>query len=455
MELANKKVLVVGAGISGFAAAKLVKRLGAVVALSDAKLEKDIKYDLNELRDAGIRLLLGKQEESQLTGVELVIVSPAVPVRIPLLQAALQRGIEVMSEVELAYRLAKAPLYAVTGTNGKTTTVTLLGLLMETKYGHAHTGVGGNIGVPLCEEVMRVGAEGCTAAEISSYQMEASQLFHPRIAAILNVTPDHVVRHGSLAVYQQMKERIFAQQTKDDYLVLNYDDEHTRSMAQRAGSTVFFFSRQQKLKEGAFVEDSMLTIHWQGKEQKLCRIDELGIKGGHNVENALAAASVAFLAGAEPEKMVQVLRSFRGVEHRIEPVTTVAGVEYFNDSKATNTDSAIKALETFPDHIVLLAGGDDKMTELTDFMQLVVERVDELILLGDAAARFKEAALKQGFAAAHIHEAGYSMEKAVMLAHDLAKPPQVVLLSPACASFDMFDGYEERGRVFKDLVKKL
>ena len=455
MELANKKILVVGAGISGFAAAKLVKKLGADVALSDAKLEKDIKYDLNELREAGIELLLGRQEESQLTGVELVIVSPAVPVRIPLLQAALQRGIEVMSEVELAYRLAQAPLYAVTGTNGKTTTVTLLGLLMETKYGHAHTGVGGNIGVPLCEEVMRVGTEGCTVAEISSYQMEASRLFHPHIAAILNVTPDHVVRHGSLEVYQQMKERIFAQQTKDDYLVLNYDDEHTRSMAQRAKSTVFFFSRQQELTEGACIEDSVLTIHWQGREQKLCRTDELGIKGGHNAENALAAVSVAFLAGAEPAKMVQVLQSFRGVEHRIEPVTTVAGVEYFNDSKATNTDSAIKALETFPDHIVLLAGGDDKMTDLTDFMQLVVERVDELILLGAAAARFKEAALKQGFASAHIHEAGYSMEKAVELAHDLAKPPQVVLLSPACASFDMFDGYEERGRVFKDLVKKL
>ncbi len=455
MEFANKKMLVIGAGISGFAAAKLVKRLGAQVTLSDAKAEQDIKYDLGELRMAGIAVALGKQEMALLDGVDMVLVSPAVPVRIPLIQEAMRRGIEVLSEVELAYCLAKAPIYAVTGTNGKTTTVTLLGLLMETLYGREHTGVGGNIGIPLCEEVLRVGNHGCTVAEISSYQMEASKEFHPQIAAVLNVTPDHVVRHGSLEVYQQMKEKIFAQQTKKDYLVLNYDDVHTRSMAERAHSTVFFFSRQQVLQQGAFVENGCLIIVWQGKREVLCPVAELGIKGGHNVENALAAAAVAFLAGAQPRAMEQVLRSFRGVEHRIEPVETIQGVEYYNDSKATNTDSAIKALETFPDHIVLLAGGDDKMTDLTDFMKLVTERVDELILLGAASERFAAAAVKQGFSAEHIHLAGYSMEKAVTMAHELAHTPQVVLLSPACASFDMFDGYEERGRVFKDLVRKL
>ena len=455
MDFAKKKMLVIGAGISGFAAAKLAKKLGAEVALSDAKNEQDIKYDLQELRTAGIELLLGKQEESQLDGVDVVLVSPAVPVRIPLVQAAVARGIEVISEVELAYRLAKAPIYAVTGTNGKTTTVTLLGLLMETKFGPAHTGVGGNIGVPLSEEVLRVGDTGCTVAEISSYQMEASTTFHPRIAAVLNVTPDHVVRHGSLEVYQQMKEKMFAQQTPEDALVLNYDDARTRSMAERAKSQVFFFSRQQVLAEGAFVEDGQLVLAAKGQKHVLCSVDALGIKGGHNVENALAAAAVAFLAGVEIEDMVRVLKSFRGVEHRIEPVATIAGVEYYNDSKATNTDSAIKALETFPGHIILLAGGDDKMTDLTDFMQLVKARVDELILVGNAAARFREAALQEGFAAAHIHEAGYSMQEAVDIAHRLAAPPQVVLLSPACASFDMFDGYEERGRVYKELVKKL
>ena len=444
MEFKQEKVLVLGAGISGLAAARLLQSLGAETTLSDAKQAKDLAVDLTELRAAGIRILLGEQQEKQLDGVSLVVVSPAVPVCIPLIQAAIARGIEVISEIELAYRLAKAPIYAVTGTNGKTTTVTLLGLLLQTKYGQEHTGVGGNIGVPLCEEVMRVGHEGCTVAEISSYQLEAA----------VNVTPDHVVRHGSLAVYQQTKEKIFARQTKEDYLVLNYDDPHTRAMAERAQSTIFFFSRQKKLTEGACLENGRLFIRWQGKTWPLCRADELGIKGSHNVENALAAAGAAFLAGVDIRAMIGVLKSFPGVEHRIEPVCTIDGVAYYNDSKATNTDSAIKALETFAGHIVLLAGGDDKMTDLTDFMQLAVGRVDELILLGNAAARFREAALQQGFAAEHIHEAGYSMEKAVELAHDLSRAPQVVLLSPACASFDMFSGYEERGRVFKELVRQ-
>ena len=453
MDFAQKNILVVGAGISGVAAAKLAKKLGGQVTLSDAKAEKDIKFDLEPLREAGVKLVLGPQSESLLDGVELVLVSPAVPVAIPLIQAAMQRGIEVISEVEMAYRLAKAPIYAITGTNGKTTTVTLLGLLMHTVY--EQVGVGGNIGIPLCDEAVRIGADGCIVAEISSYQMEASSSFHPRIAAVLNVTPDHVVRHGSLEVYQQMKEKIFAHHTKDDYLVLNYDDPNTRSMAERANSTICFFSRQQALEEGAFLQGDMLVIRWQGKLYHLCTVHELGIKGGHNVENALAASAVAFLAGADCEKMAEVLKSFQGVEHRIEPVRTLDGVVYYNDSKATNTDSAIKALETFDQHIILLAGGDDKMTDLTDFMQLVVERVDELILVGNAAARFRQAAVTQGFAAAHIHEAGYSMEKAVSIAHSLAHEPQVVLLSPACASFDMFDGFEQRGRVFKDLVRKL
>ncbi len=453
MDLTNKKVLVVGAGISGFAAAKLAKKLGAAVVLSDAKAEENIKFDLQVLRAAGVEIILGPQQESLLDGVDMALVSPAVPLRIPLLQAAIKRGIPVKSEVEFAYELARAPIYAVTGTNGKTTTVTLLGLLMKTVYDTV--GVGGNIGVPLCEEVVRVGDKGCTVAEISSYQMEASQNFHPQIAAVLNVTPDHVVRHGSLAVYQQMKEKLFARQTKDDYLVLNYDDEHTCSMAARAHSTICFFSRRQRLDEGAFVADDTIVIRWQGVTYPVLPVDELRIKGGHNVENALAAVAVAFLAGAAPEKMAGVLRAFPGVEHRIEPVVELNGVMYYNDSKATNTDSAIKALDSFAGHIVLIAGGDDKMTDLTDFMQLVCARTDALILVGNAAARFKEAALAGGYRPECIYEAGYSMEKAVELAHALAKPPQVVLLSPACASFDMFDGFEQRGRVFKELVMKL
>jgi UDP-N-acetylmuramoylalanine--D-glutamate ligase len=453
MDLSGKKVLVIGAGISGFAAAKIAKKLGAEVVLSDAKAEKDIKYDFAPLRAAGIALVFGPQQESLLDGVSLVLVSPAVPCRIPIIQAAYRRRIRVATEVELAYELAESPICAVTGTNGKTTTVTLLGLLLATRFNPV--GVGGNIGVPLSEEALRVGKGGCIAAEISSYQMEATADFHPHVAAVLNVTPDHIVRHGSMEVYQQMKERMFAQQTAADFLVLNYDDPATRSMKDRAQAVVCYFSRREELSEGAIVKDGQLVIRWQGREYPLCPVSELGIKGGHNVENALAAAASAFLAGCEPQAMVKVLKKFRGVEHRIEFVRTLDGVSYYNDSKATNTDSAIKALETFEDGIILLAGGDDKMTDLTEFMQLVKKQVHELILVGAAAERFEQAALAACIAAEHIHRVGYSMEKAVSLAHELAKAPEVVLLSPACASFDMYDGMAERGCDFKRLVNKL
>ena len=454
MDFSHKNVLVVGVGISGNAAAKVAKAQGADrVVLSDAKAEQDLKYDLSDVRAAGVELAFGPQENSLLDNVDMVILSPAVPVRVPLVQEAYRREIPVVSEVQVAYELAKSPILAVTGTNGKTTTVTLLGELMKTRYPNA--GVGGNIGVPLCEEALRAGENSCVVAEISSYQMEATTNFRPHVAVVLNVTPDHVVRHGSLEVYQQMKEKMFAQQTPDDYLVLNYDNAKTRDMAKRAKGKVFFFSRLEKLDEGAFLQDGWLTIQWQGQNCRLCRADELKIKGGHNIENALAAAAAAFLGGARIPKIIEVLKEFPGVEHRIEPVAVIGGVAYYNDSKATNTDSAIKALESFDGHIVLIAGGDDKMTDLTDFMTLVKERVDELILVGDASARFKENALKLGYPAEHIHEAGYSMEEAVRQAHAIAGPPQTVLLSPACASFDMYDGYEARGRDFKALVRAL
>ncbi len=452
MDLSGKKVLVVGAGISGFASAELTKKMGADVVLSDAKEEKAINHDFTPLRAAGIGLAFGKQEFSQLDGVDAVIVSPAVPERVPLIQEAYRRKIRVLTEVELAYDLAESPICAVTGTNGKTTTVTLTGLLLKAHFDNV--GVGGNIGVPLSEEALRVGKGGWITAEISSYQMEATKNFHPHIAAELNVTPDHIVRHGSMDVYQAMKERMFAEQTKEDFLVLNYDNERTRSMKARAHGRVCYFSRQVLLDEGAFVRDGKIVIAWDGKEYEICKTDELGIKGPHNVENALAACACAFFAGVSPAEMVPVLTSFRGVEHRIEYVRDVDRVPYYNDSKATNTDSAIKALETFH-HIVLIAGGDDKMTDLTDFMTLVKERVDALILVGAAAARFRENAVKLGYPEAQIFDVGYSMDKAVAKAHELAHDGQTVLLSPACASFDMYSCFEERGEDFKRLVNAL
>ena len=452
MDFANKNVLVVGVGISGNAAAETVKKLGASrVVLSDSKQEKDLKYDLSEVRSAGVELLFGAQENSLLDGVDLMILSPAVPVRVPLVQEAYKRSIPVISEIQLAYWLAKSPILAVTGTNGKTTTVSLLGDLMKTRYENA--GVGGNIGVPLCREALRAGEESCLVAEISSYQMEATTEFKPHIAVVLNVTPDHVVRHGNLDVYQQMKEKMFAQQTAEDYLVLNYDNDKTRDMAKRARAQVCFFSRLAKLEEGAFVQDDWLTVVWRGQTCRLCRTDDLKIKGGHNIENALAAAAAAFLGGARIPKIIDVLKEFPGVEHRIEPVDTVDGVPYYNDSKATNPDSTVKALEAFPKgHLILLAGGHDKGTELEPMMELVREKTDVLILLGEAKERFHKAALAAGVRNIVLVD---SFQAAVDKAYELAHAPQVVLLSPACSSYDMFHNYPERGRIFKKMVLEL
>ncbi|MBR3722032.1 MAG: UDP-N-acetylmuramoyl-L-alanine--D-glutamate ligase [Selenomonadaceae bacterium] len=453
MEFQGKNILAVGAGISGFAAAKVAKKFGAKVTLSDAKDEDKIEGDLESLRQAGINLKFGPQGESLLEDVDALILSPAVPVKIPLVEAAYKKNISVISEVEMAYEFAKSPIAAVTGTNGKTTTTTLLGKLLEARYDKV--GVGGNIGVPLVDEVLRVGEGGAIAAEISSYQMEATNHFRPHVTAVLNVTPDHLKRHGTMEVYQAMKEKLFAEETEEDFVVLNYDDEKVRSMSERTKAQVYYFSRRETFDKGAFLQNNTLSIADGGKVYELVSVEELGIKGAHNVENALAAAMSAYLMGVSIEKMIPVLKDFKGVEHRIEFVREIEGVPYYNDSKATNTDSAIKALETFDGHIILIAGGDDKGTDLTEFMTLVKAKVDELILVGDAAKRFEEVALKIGTPPKHIHLVGYDMKKAVKTAKELAKPPQIVLLSPACASFDMYKGFEARGKDFKEIVNGL
>ncbi len=453
MDLDNKKVIVIGGGISGFAAAKLAKKLGANVILSDANEKLREKHDLTSLENLGIEIILGKQTKDLLETADLIIISPAVPRHLPLFEEVGQ-NVKIISEVEFAYKLAKAPIFAVTGTNGKTTTTMLLGELMKTIYGEDNVGVGGNIGTPLCEECYRIDKNGCIVAEISSYQMEASSEFTTKGAAILNVTPDHLARHKTMEVYQAEKEKVFAHHTKDDFLVLNYDDEHTRDMAKRANSTICFFSSSQELEEGAFVKDNKLVIRWKGLLHIICEVNDMQIKGSHNIENALAALSLAFLAGGDTVKMAEALKRFAPVEHRIEPVETINGVTYYNDSKATNPEAANKAIATFR-HVILIAGGDDKRTPLDDFYALVNERVDKLILIGEGAERFKEEALKHDYPLDQIYEAGYSMEEAVAYAHKIAKAPQVVLLSPACASFDMYAGYEARGRDFKRIVNNL
>ncbi|GMA99700.1 UDP-N-acetylmuramoyl-L-alanine--D-glutamate ligase [Pelosinus sp. IPA-1] len=451
MDFIGKRVLVLGAGISGISVACVLQNRGAQVTLSDSKPQELLKNkDFSCIHESGVTLALGRQDEGLLEGVDWVVVSPGISINIPLIKSAKSRNIKVMSEIEVAYQICPAPILAVTGTNGKTTTTTLIGEMVKTT--DRNVVVGGNIGLALSQEVAEVGEKGIVVAEISSFQLEGSIDFRPRVAAILNITPDHLDRHHSMENYIAMKERIFANQTSDDYIVLNYDDLTVREMASKVPSKVFFFSRQTELTSGIFVKDGMIIIKWQGKNYAVVPVSKIQLRGGHNIENVLAACGVAFFAGVSLSAMVKTLINFTGVEHRIEMVSTINGVTYYNDSKATNPESSIKALEAFDKNIILIAGGRDKNTDLTVFMQLIKEKVDHLILLGEAKERFEEAAIAQGVN--QIHSVT-SLAAAVQLAQQIAKKTQVVLLSPACASYDMFASYEERGKLFKKLVYEL
>ena len=451
MEFNNKNIVVVGAGISGIAVAAILAGKGASVTLNDNKKEEALLHDVSPAREAGVHIALGYQDNSILEGADMLVISPGVPVTIPLVREAEARHIPVIGEVEVAYQLCKAPMVAITGTNGKTTTTTLLGELVKTAKDDVV--VGGNIGMALSKETEAVSEDGIVVAEISSFQLERVQDFCPTVAAILNVTPDHIDRHGTVDNYRLTKERIFAQQGEGDYVVLNYDEPVVREMKERVPSTVFYFSRKEELTNGMFVKDGAIVLNWNGETTAVCPLADLQIKGDHNVENALAACSVAFLAGVKIADMRAVLAGFGGVEHRIEPVRELDGVGYYNDSKATNPESSIKALEAFSDGIVLIAGGHDKMTDLTEFMTKIKERVTHLILIGEAAGRFREEAEKMGVTS--IIDAGFSMEEAVKIAREKAKAGEAVVLSPACSSYDMFNNFEERGREFKRFVHAL
>lgn len=449
MPFMGKNILVLGAGLSGCSVAEALADQGAKVTINDYSIPKK---ELTYLADKNIRLVFGRQDESLLAGVENIIVSPGISIYNPLIKAAKERGIIVMSEIEVAYKLAGSPIIAITGTNGKTTTTTLVGEII--KAGGKKTVVGGNIGQALSKEVLAAGENGVVVAEISSFQLEGVIDFKPVISAVLNITPDHIDRHKTLEIYRRMKMRIFQKQTAENYTVLNYDDLTVRAMADRTAAKAVFFSRLVELPQGAFVKAGMLVLKWEEQLYELCGIKELKLRGVHNVENALAAAIIAFLAGvdADADRISKVLRDFAGVEHRIEPVAFINGVEYYNDSKATNPESAIKALEAFAGQVILIAGGRDKNTDLTELMQIIKAKTDYLILIGEAKERFYKVAREYGIN--NIQEAK-TLGEAVTFAYNLAKPPQAVLLSPACASYDMFNNFEERGKSFKDLVHLL
>lgn len=452
-DMMDKAVIVYGAGISGRGAAEVLVRRGQQVFLyndNPCTLDEEL---LAALRAVGGDLLVGEEAFAEaLAKAGLLVLSPGVPCdNKNVLLAEKTEGVEVISEVELAYRLYGGHMAAITGTNGKTTTTTIVGEMF--KRLPVPSAVGGNIGLALSKEVEGLPQEAWLAAELSSFQLEKVKTFRPDIAVVLNLTPDHLERHHSMAAYGDAKKNIFRQQGASQITVLNYDDPEVRIWSKDSKGTICFFSRKTVLPQGIFMQNGDFVIKWNDTTKVVCNIDELKLFGGHNEENVLAAIACGFFAGVSVEDMADVLRNFRSIEHRLEYVRTLKGVPYYNDSKATNTDSAIKALEAFSKgHIILLAGGHDKLTELEPMMALVKEKCDALILLGEAKERFYAAAQAAGVENIVLAD---SFADAVHKAYAMAQPPQVVLLSPACSSYDMFKNYPERGRYFKELVNAL
>lgn len=422
----EKKITVFGLAKSGIAAAKKLALLGAKVKVSEVKPESAVDPKVVcELKALGVNVELGGHSKDALTA-ELIVVSPGIHLDIPILEQVKQKGIPIISEIELAYSLLSKPIIAVTGTNGKTTTTTLIGELL--KAGGKKVVVAGNIGAPLVE--VDDSNLDYIVAEISSYQLETIDSFKPWISIILNIQPDHLERHGSMEEYINQKSRIFMNQVGDDYLVFNQDDSKVLKMVKKAKAKLIGFSTKHP---------EIITI----------APNEIKIPGRHNLENSLAAASAAYLCGVKKETVAKVLKTFPGVEHRIEFVALINGVEFYNDSKATNPDSTLVALETFKGKgLILILGGKDKGTDLSLLCQKVKENVKDVVLLGEATDRLKKALEKSGYNNIHL---ATSMEEVVDQSLSLANKGDIVLLSPACASFDMFANFEERGRVFKKL----
>lgn len=452
MELNNKRVLVVGLGKSGVASALFLKTHGAHVTVSDTKSGDELHNEIPVLLDHGIAVETGGHGERTFRGQDLIVVSPGVPVDAPALVQARNQGEAVIGEIELAAQFLPGPIVAITGSNGKTTTTTLVGEIM-TAAGFP-TLVGGNIGTPAISLAEQATRDTAIVLEVSSFQLETIQTFRPKVAVVLNVTPDHLDRHGTLEAYVDAKARIFENQNGDDFAVLNADDPTCVAMAVRTKSQVFWFSRQKEVKQGAWVRDGSVVFRDPSKQSEVMLVSEIPLKGAHNLENALAAVCAGALMGCGPEKIQQAVREFKAVEHRLEFVATIDGVDYYNDSKATNVDATVKALESFPSGIHLILGGKDKGSDYTALNALLRQRVKRVYTIGAAAAKIELQICSVSNSRGKGPEvvSAETLDNAVRKAKAAAVPGDVVLLAPACASFDQFRNYEHRGQVFKQIV---
>ena len=452
MDLNGKRTLVVGLGKSGVASALFMKAHGARVTVSDTKSGDELRNEIPVLLDHGITVETGGHGDRTFRGQDLIVVSPGVPVDAPPLVQARSLGETVIGEIELAAQFLPGPIIAITGSNGKTTTTTLAGEIM-TAAGFP-TLVGGNIGTPAISLADRAKPETIIVLEVSSFQLETIQTFRPKVAVVLNVTPDHLDRHRTFEIYVDAKSRIFENQQGSDFAVLNADDPTCVAMAQRTRAQVFWFSRQKEVEQGAWVRGGNLVFHDSKGQREILQVSEIPLKGAHNLENVLAAVCAGVLMGCAPERIRQAVQNFKAVEHRLEFVATVNGVDYYNDSKATNVDATIKALESFPANIHLILGGKDKGSDYTVLNDLLRKRVKRVYTIGAAAAKIESQILSQKNGGPELVHAE-TLENALRKANAVARSGDVVLLAPACASFDQFKSYEHRGKVFKEIVKGL
>jgi len=448
MDLQDKRVLVVGLGKSGVAAALFAKSHGACVTVSDSKPEAELRKEILLLLEQGIAVETGGHGDRTFRDQDLIVVSPGVPVDAPQLVQARNLGEKVIGEIELAAQFLPGPIAAITGANGKTTTTTLAGEILEAAK--VPVLVGGNIGTPAITFVDQATPKTWVVLEVSSFQLETIVNFRPRIAAILNITPDHLDRHKTFANYVGAKARIFENQGPEDFTVLNADDPTTVGLAERTLAQRFLFSRKKDIGLGALVRNAHIFFRDGQREQQIMALSEIPLKGAHNLENVLAGISVGMLAGCQPGQIRQAVQNFKAVEHRLEFVAKVGGVDYYNDSKATNVDATIKALESFPANIHLILGGKDKGSDYTVLNDQLRARVKRVYTIGAAATKIESHV--QG--AAEIDHAE-TLENAVQRASAAATPGDIVLLAPACSSFDQFRNYEHRGSVFKEAVRSL
>jgi UDP-N-acetylmuramoylalanine--D-glutamate ligase len=446
-ELRGKRMLVVGLARTGVATALFSAARGATVTATDARKENEIGAEIAKLREASVTLELGGHQEKTFLAQDLIIPSPGVPADAPLLEAARGKGITIWSEIELAYRFLKGRLIGITGSNGKTTTTSLVDHIL--KNAGFSTILAGNIGTPLIGSVDVSREDTVTVVELSSFQLELIDTFRPTIGIFLNLTPDHLDRHRTMEVYGAAKARIFENQMEEDAAVLNADDSATIPYAP-ARPRLYWFSRKERVAQGAYVREEEIVFRHDGTEEVVLKRGDIPLAGAHNLENVLAAVVAARIAGAETGAIAKGVRSFAGVEHRLEFVAEIGGVRYYNDSKATNVDATLKALDAFPGRILVILGGKDKGSDYTLLQKSLREKAILALLVGAAAEK-----IEKQIAGSVAIEHAENIERAVEIASHAARPGDVVLLAPACASFDQFQNYEHRGRVFKELVRQL